>query len=89
MANGLMMDLGVVKEGKTKFLIDHSKVRREREKWGKKREVELMPEGGLYTDGKKSKTFVRDVTETKMRLKGGQGKGAFRVVENVSNQFEI
>ena len=48
-----------------------------------------MPEGGLYTDRKKSKTFVRDVTETKMRLKGGQGKGAFRVVENVSNKFEI
>ena len=36
LANGLMMDLGVVKEGKTKFLIDHSKVRREREKWGRK-----------------------------------------------------
>ena len=94
LANGLMIDLGVVKEGKTKFLIDHSKVRREREKWGKKREEEhgkqeLMPEGGFYTDGKKSKTFVRDVTETKVRVKGGRGKGAFRVVEKVSNKFEI
>ena len=29
LANGLMMDLGHVSEGKTKFLIDHSKVRRE------------------------------------------------------------
>ena len=94
LANGLMMDLGHVSEGKTKFLIDHSKVRREREKWGKRREDEhskrhLMPEGGLYTDGKKSKTFVRDVTETKVRVKGGRGKGAFKVVEKISNKFEI
>ena len=94
LANGLMIDLGHVSEGKTKFLIDHSKVRRERQKWGKKREDEhskqqLMPEGGLYTDGKKSKTFVRDVTETKVRVKGGRGKGAFKVVEKISNKFEI
>ena len=93
LANGLMIDLGHVREGNTKLLIDPSKVRRERQKWGKKREEEhgkqqLMPEGGLYTDGKKSKTFVKDVTQTKVRVKGGRGKGAFKVVEKESNKFE-
>ena len=94
LANGLMIDLGHVREGKSKLLIDPSKVRRERQKWGKRREEEhnkqdLMPEGGLYTDGKKSKTFVKDVTETKVRIKGGRGKGAYKVVQKESNKFEI
>ena len=94
LANGLLMDIGLVKGGKTKLLIDHSKVRRERQKWGKKQaelqsKQQMMPEGALYTDGKKSKTLVRDVTETKIRVKGGRGRGAFKTVEKISNKFEI
>ena len=39
-ANGLLKDLGLVKKGKTKMLICPGKVRRERQRWGKKTEDE-------------------------------------------------
>jgi len=39
-ANELLKDLGIVKKGKTKMLICPAKVRRERQKWGKRAEDE-------------------------------------------------
>ena len=39
-ANGLLKDLGIVRKGKTKMLICPAKVRRERQKWGKRAEDE-------------------------------------------------
>ena len=39
-ANGLLKDLGILKKGKTKMLICPAKVRRERQKWGKRAEDE-------------------------------------------------
>ena len=39
-ANGLLKDLGIVRKGRTKMLICPAKVRRERQKWGKRAEDE-------------------------------------------------
>ena len=48
-ANGLLKDLGIVKKGKTKMLICPAKVRRERQKWGKRAEIDhnskMLPGG--------------------------------------------
>ena len=44
---------------------------------------------GLYTDGKKTPTLVRDVTETKVRVPGARGKAAYKVVQSVSNKLEV
>ena len=82
-ANGLLKDLGLVKKGKTRVLICPGKVRRERQKWGRKLEEEqdakILP-GGLYTDGKRIPTLIRDVTETKVRVPGRRGRAAYKVV---------
>ena len=76
LANGILKDIGLVKEGDIRMLIDQNKVRREREKWGRERAKEHSKEelpGAFYTDGKKTPTLVRDVTETKVRVAGGRG----------------
>ena len=44
---------------------------------------------GFYTDGKKTPTMVRTVTETKVRVPGRRGKNAYKVVESISNKLEI
>ena len=44
---------------------------------------------GFYTDGKKTPTMVRNVTETKVRVPGRRGKQAYKVVQSISNKFEI
>ena len=81
-----------MKPGKTKMMIDPSKVRCEREKWGNKEEEDhrsnQLP-GGFYLDGKKSLTLVRDTVVTKVMVHGGRGKGAYKVVKTVSNKLKV
>ena len=91
-ANGLLRDLGLVRKGKNKLLICPGKVRREREKWGRKLEqdhgAKQVP-SGLYADGKKIPTLMREVIETKVRVPGRRGKGAYRIVKTVSNKIKV
>ena len=91
-ANGLLKDLGLVRPGKTDLLIGPSKVRRQRKKWGTKLELEhlgLALSQGLYTDGKKVPTLVRDDRETKVQVPGRRGRGAYRTVTTTSNKLEV
>ena len=86
--NGLLKDLGVVKRGNTKMLICPSKLRRERSKWGgqlEKEHSEVKLPLGLYTDGKRVPTLVRQTTTTKVQVRGGRGRGAHRNVVSTSN----
>ena len=91
-ANALLRDFGIVGKGKTQMLICPGKVRRERQKWGRK-EMEVhdakpLPEG-MYSDGKKTPTLVREETETKVAVPGKRGKCAFRTVTTISNKLQI
>ena len=90
--NGLLKDLGIVKKGFTDRLICPSKLRRERSKWGAKLDQEassvVLP-GGLYTDGKRVPTLVRQVTETKVQVPGGRGRSAYRTVKSTSNKLVV
>ena len=91
-ANGLLMDLGLVKKGRTKMLMCPAKVRRERQKWGRNLEKErknMQLPGGFYTDGKKCPTLVRDAVKMKVRMPGRRGKGSYKIVTTVSNKIEI
>ena len=91
-ANGLLKDLKIVKRGETSMLICPSKVRRERVRWGAKLDKEgksaKLP-GGLYTDGKRVPTLIRQITETKVRVPGGRGKSAYRTVSSTTNKVVI
>ena len=74
------------------MIIDSSKMRHEREKWGSKQEKEHSSKqlpGGFYLDGKKSPTLVRDTEETKVRIQGRRGKKAYRVVKTTSNKLKV
>ena len=90
--NGLLKDLGIVKQGDTDRLICPSKLRRERAKWGAKLDAEAssvkLP-GGLYTDGKRVPTLVRETKENKVRVPGRRGKAAYRTVLSTSSKLVI
>jgi hypothetical protein len=45
--------------------------------------------GGIYTDGKRMPTLVRETTETRVQVPGGRGRGAHRMVTKTSNQVVI
>ena len=77
--NGLLKDYGIVKEGSTSKLICPSKLRRERLKWGDKlaqAHSALQLPQGLYTDGKRVPTLVRETTTTKVQVAGRTGRSA-------------
>ena len=91
-ANGLLKDLKLVKRGNTNMLICPSKVRRERAKWGAKFDKEsrsAMLPGGLYTDGKRVPTLVRQTTVTKVQVPGGRGRSAYRTVCTTNNKMVV
>ena len=77
LANALMKDIGFVTKSDTKHLVCPSKLRRERSKWGKLAEhlhSEKKPEAGLYFDGKKCDTLVRDTNYVDVQGRGRGGK---------------
>ena len=88
----MLKDLGLVTESDTKKLIDKCKLRRERKKWGKKLEFDErnkpMPHG-LYLDGKKVETLVRETTETEIQRPGQRGRAAKRTVSKTCNKIVI
>lgn len=62
LGNALLLDVGVVSKSNYSLLLDHSKVRRERSRWGsklEKRHAAGQLPGGLYADGKKCPTLTR------------------------------
>ena len=91
LGNALLKDYGIVKKGSTKQLLCPSKVRRERKRWGGKLEenhlAQTLPHG-LYSDGKRVNTLVRDTVTTKVQVPGKRGKGAVREVHVTSNKIE-
>ena len=91
-ANGLLRDLGKVTKDNTTLLICPTRLRREREKWGAKLEAECnkvsLPQG-IYTDGKRVPTLVRQVKETKVHIPGRRGRGAYKTVVTTSNQLVV
>ena len=91
LGNALMKDFGLVKKGSTSLLLCPSKVRRERKRWGGKLEEEHLAQSlphGLYSDGKRVDTLVRDTVTTKVQVPGRRGRAAFREVTTVSNKVE-
>ena len=90
--NGLLKDLGIVHHGSTDMRICPSKLRRQRAKWGARLDKEassVQLPGGLYTDGKRVPTLVRQTTDTKVQVPGGRGKKAYRTVTSTSNKLVI
>ena len=90
--NALLKDLGIVKKGTTTLLICPSKLRRERCKWGEKLVQEHKHSKlpcGLYTDGKRVPTLVRQTNVTKVRVPGRRGRAAWRNVTNTSNTMVV
>ena len=90
--NGLLRDLGIVKRGDTTKLICPSKIRRQREKWGKvlikEKKKEKLPQG-IYTDGKRVPTLIRETKVTKVQVPGGRGRAAYRTVSSTSNKVVV
>ena len=89
--NGLLKDLGIVQKGHTQKLLCPSKVKRERKRWGKQLEEEnrgLSLPKGLYSDGKRIDTLVRDTVTTKVQIRGRRGKSAYKEVTTTSNKVE-
>ena len=92
LGNGLLKDLGIVKRGSTRMLICPQKLERERKKWGaqlEKEHSEVELPQGLYTDGKRVPTLVRQTTATKVQVPGGRGRGAHRIVVSTSNKVIV
>ena len=71
LANALLKDLKIVTKKDSSKLLCPGKIRRERLKWGgeleKSHSAQLMP-GGLYSDGKKCPTLVRDTTSVAVQV---------------------
>ena len=62
LGNALLLDVGAVTKSNCSLLLDHSKVRRERSRWGAKLETRHAAKkvpGGLYAGGKKCPTLTR------------------------------
>ena len=91
LGNALLKDLGLVEKGSTKDLICPSKIRRERKRWGGKLEQEhqakTLPQG-LYSDGKRVNTLIRDTVVTKVQIPGRRGRGSYKEVSTISNKIE-
>ena len=91
-ANALLIDLGLVTKKNKSKLICPTKLRRERKKWGEVQEKENATNDlpyGLYTDGKRVPTLVREERVTKLAVPGGRGRGATRIVKSSSNNLVI
>ena len=87
-----LIDYGIVTSEDTFHIIDPTKLRRQRLKYGKetatKRRVLANKLAGLYTDGKRSPTLVRKSKVTKVAT-GKRGRGATREVSSTSNEMEV
>ena len=71
LANALMKDLKIVTKNETSKLICPGKLRRERLRWGgelEKSHSANPPPGGIYSDGKKCPTLVRDTTSIEVQV---------------------
>ena len=44
---------------------------------------------GIYTDGKKAPTLVRETIVTKVQVPGRRGKSAYRTVSSTSNKIVV
>jgi hypothetical protein len=88
----LLKDMGVVNKHNKDKLNCPTKLWRERKKWGAKLEMEQnqisLPQG-LYTDGKRVSTLVRQTTETRVQLPERRGRGAYKKVVKTSNTMVI
>ena len=83
---------GLITKEDPSLIIDPSKLRRARLKFGQKtassRRVLAKKLPGLYTDGKRSATLVRKTKTTKVAT-GKVGRGAYREVSSTSNEVEV
>jgi hypothetical protein len=71
LANALLKDLKIVTKKDCSRLICPGKLRRERLKWGgelEKAHSAKTPLGGLYSDGKKCPTLVRDTYSVQVQV---------------------
>ena len=92
LANGLLKDLGLVTKGNTQKLIDHSKLRRQRSKWGKvleedHKKIKMPP--GIYADGKRCPTLVKEIRVTKLAVHGRRGRQASKIKTTTSNVIKV
>ena len=87
-----LIDYGIVTPEDTFHIINPTKLRRQRLKYGKetatKRRVLANKLADLYTDGKRSPTLVRKSKVTKVAA-GKRGRGATREVSSTSNEMEV
>ena len=68
------------------------KLRRERPKWGWQLEQvqndKVLP-SGLYSDGKKCHTLVRDTNYVPVQIRGAQGRGSKKTVATTSDKIQL
>ena len=93
LGNGLLRDLGIVKKGNTSKLICPTRLRRQRQKWGAKIDKEHSAKEfsqGIYTDGKRIPTLVRDTKVTRVKLPGARrGRAAYKTVQTTGNKLVV
>ena len=93
LGNGLLRDLGIVKKGNTSKLICPTRLRRQRQKWGaiidKEHSAKVFSQG-IYTDGKRIPTLVRDTKVTRVKLPGARrGRAAYKTVQTTGNKLVV
>ena len=82
----------LVKKGDISKLICPNRLRRQRQKWGAKIETRQRDQKfsqGIYTDGKRIPTLVRETKITRVRVPGGRGRAAYKTVETVGNKLVV
>ena len=92
LASCTLADEGLITPENLFKVVDPTKLRRQRLKWGKATGQKQRDKGkrlpGLYTDGLRSATLVRK-TKKALVATGKRGKGATREVTSVSNEVEV
>ena len=93
LGTSLLRDYLIVTLSNTFHMIDRTKIKNQRLKYGMKKLEQIRSNlsslHGLYTDGKRCSTLVRKETTTKVAVPGARGPGASKNVTTTSNQFEI
>ena len=92
LGNALLRDLGLVRRGDKAKLICPTRLRRQRKKWGASIDKEHAAKEfsqGIYTDGKRIPTLVRETKVTKVKVPVGSGKAAYRTVHTTGNKIAV
>ena len=93
LANALLKDLGIAHVGNSCDLICPTRLRRQRQKWGENQEIKNIEQinltHGLYSDGKRIPTLVKDIKETRVPIHCSRGRKRYKTVFTTGNKSMI